>query len=117
MGSGALSAVVAGLLLSLAFFTKQNSICFGLIALWHEFFSDRKRLFPFAATYVVGTAGGFFVLSRWLGPWFSFYVYDVPLHWVHFSRTRVIDFFGHRLFGLGVLTFSSLLACALPESP
>ncbi len=117
MGSGARSAVVAGLLLSLAFFTKQNAICFGLAALWHLLLSDRKRLFPYAAAYVLATAGGCFVLSRWLGPWFSFYVYDVPRHWVHFSQARVIDFVGRRLFMLGVLTVSSLLACALPESP
>ncbi len=115
---GRAGAVGAALLLAAAFFTKQHALCFGAAAFLHLAVSDRARLPAFAIAWVAACAGGFLLLSATLGPWFSFYVYDVPSHWSEFSRARIQSYLGRDLLGrLGGLSIPVLLSLALPERP
>ena len=111
-------AIGAAALLSAAFFTKQHALCFAGVALLHLLFSDRRRLPAFALTLVVGCGGVFLLLTRVLGPWFSFYVYDVPSHWSHLSRGRIFTYLGSELIGrFGALSIPAVLSLMLPERP
>jgi len=111
-------AVMAALLLTVAFFTKQHAVWFGLAALGHVLWNDRRRLAPFTLTLFAGCFGGYGLLSLWLGPWFSFYTWDVPAHWSQFSKLRIEHYLGTGLVGmLGPLTVPSVLSLALPEAP
>lgn len=111
-------ALLSALLLTLAFFTKQHAACFGVAALLHLLWNDRRRAPVFALALFVGCAGGFFLLSRVLGPWFSFYVYDVPSHWSTLSRARIQGYLGGELFGrFALLSLPVVLSLALPERP
>jgi hypothetical protein len=111
-------AAASALLLALAFFTKQHAACFGVAALLHLLWNDRRRLPVFALTLVLACGGGFFLLTRVLGPWFSFYVYDVPSHWSTISRARIQGYLGGELFGrFALLSLPVVLSLALPERP
>jgi len=115
---GALGAIWAGLLLTLAFFTKQHAVWFGVAALIHLILNDRPRWWIFALVWVVGCAGGFLLASRLIGPWFSYYVWDVPAHWSELSPLRIQRYFGPGLFGmLGPLSVTSLLSIGHPIRP
>lgn len=110
--------VLAGLMLSVAFFTKQQALIFAGAALVHQFLTRQPHARTFALTLLVGCGGGFLALSWWLGPWFSFYVYDVPAHWSTFSVGRVLTYVGDRVFGtFALLTVPTLVALALPGHP
>jgi MFS family permease len=113
-----LAASAAALLLVAAFFTKQHAVWFGLAALVHMVLNDRPRLAAFALPWFVGCAGGYALLSAWLGPWFSFYTWDLPSHWSTIVPLRIERYIGGGLLGmLGVLTVPSLLSLGLPEAP
>ena len=115
---GNAGAVGAAALLSAAFFTKQHALCFGVAALLHLVVSDRRRLPAFGIALLVGCAGGFALLSLLMGPWFSFYVYDVPSHWSQWSMVRMRGYLVGDLFGqLGALSMPALLSLMLPMAP
>jgi hypothetical protein len=115
---GALGAFAAGLLLALAFFIKQHATWFGAAALIHLAFNQRHRLPAYALAWIGGCVGGFVWLSHLLGPWFSYYVWDVPAHWSELSPLRIQHYIGLGLFGmLGPLTVASLLTLAQPFRP
>jgi hypothetical protein len=112
-GSGPASAAFAGLLIAAAFFTKQHGILFGLAVLPWLWLRDRARLLPYALSLLVAAGVTFVVLRWWLGPWFVFYVYDVPSGWSELSRTRTLDFLRLRMLGsFAPLTIATLLGLA-----
>jgi hypothetical protein len=116
--TGGWGAVAGALLLVVAFFTKQHAAMFLLAALVHMAFNDRRRLPVFALTLFVGCGGGYGLLQLALGPWFSFYTWEVPSHWSQFSRIRLFNYLSHGVFGsLALLTIASLLSLAVPERP
>jgi len=112
--TGTRGAVLSGLLFSLGFAFKQHGLVFGIAMLPYLFFADRPRL-PAYALALVSFSGGVFVLFRlWFGPWFPFYVYDVPSHWSHLSRQRVEHYISREVFGrFAMLTVPATLALAL----
>jgi len=111
-------ALLSAFLLTLAFFTKQHAAWFVVAALFHLALSDRLRLWVFFATALVGCVGGYFALRAWLGPWFSFFTWEIPSHWSQLDKVRILNYVGHGLFGtLGVLTIASILSLALPDRP
>jgi hypothetical protein len=116
--TGQSGAVGAALFLALAFFTKQHAAWFVLAALLHLLVNERHRVLVFLLWSAVFVGGGFTVLSYWLGPWFSFYVLDVPAHWSHLSGPRILTYLGERLMGtLGVLAGAAVLSLALQVRP
>jgi hypothetical protein len=115
---GVVGAVVAALLLTLSFFTKQHGVWFAIAALFHVATNDRRRLWAFAPVLAVGCVGGYFALSAWLGPWFGFFTWEIPSHWSSIDKVRILNYVGRGLFGsLGVLSSATLLSLALPERP
>ena len=73
---------------------------------------------PFTLGVAVFFAGGYVLLSRFLGPWFNYYVWDVPLHSLRFDGPALLHFLGTQLLGtLGVMTIMSVLSIALPTRP
>jgi hypothetical protein len=111
-------AVISALLLVCAFFTKQHAVWFGLAACVHVFLNDRSRLVAFVAPWLVGCAGGYALLSATLGPWFSFYTWDLPSHWSTLAPLRIERYVGGGLLGmLGILTVPSVISLGLPEAP
>lgn len=116
--TGARGAVAAGLLMAVAFFTKQHAVWMAFAALIHTFVNDRARLVPFASTIILGFGGGYLLLTWWLGPWFSFYTWEVPSRWSQISPGRLQRYFGERLVGtMGPLTISTVLALLLLNRP
>ncbi len=113
---GVPSAIAAALIMSLGFFAKQHGMWFILVAMLHLLVNDRRRLLPFATVSILGCAGGYGLLGLWLGPWFSFYTWDIQSDWSEISRLRIKDYIGDGLLGhLGPLTVPALLAVGLGE--
>lgn len=111
--TGVRGAAAAGFLFGLSFVAKQHGLVFGLAMLPYLWFADRRRLVPYAV-FLALFAGGFFLLLRaWLGPWFTFYVLDVPRHWSEFSRHRIQHYVTQEAFGrFAMLTVPATLALA-----
>ncbi len=115
---GAAAAAASALLLAAAFFTKQHAIWFGLATVVHVALNDRRRLVPFAGTWLAACAGGYALLAWSLGPWFAFYTWNLPAHWSHVAPIRIERYVGGGLLGmLGGLTVPALLSLMLPEPP
>jgi MFS family permease len=115
---GTAGAVVSALMLVAAFFTKQHAVWFGLLTAVHVWFNERRRLVAFVVPWVLGCAGGYALLAVWLGPWFTFYTWNLPAHWSHVAPIRIEHYLGAGLLGmLGGLTVPALLSLMLPEAP
>lgn len=113
---GAGYAVLAASIMVLGFFTKQHGMWFLFFAMIHLVVNDRRRLLPFAAVAIVGCAGGYGLLSLWLGPWFNYYTWNVPSHWSQVSALRIRAYIGDGLLGhLGPLMVPTLLAVGVGE--
>ena len=107
-------AVIAALLTALGFFDKQHGMLFGLAAIPWLALQDRRRFVPYTATFLAATAGGYGLLTLWLGKWFPFYTWDVPSRWSEFSLERVLLYVGGVLLGkLAALVVPSVLAAAV----
>ena len=53
-----------------------------------------------------------------LGPWFSFYTWNLPAHWSTIAPLRIEKYVGGGLLGmLGVLTVPAIVSLGLPEAP
>ncbi len=116
--TGTRGAVFAAALLVVSFFTKQHAVWFGFAALAHLFVNDRARFRAFAIPWVLGCGLGYLALSLWLGPWFSYYTWNVPSHWSTISWVRIQRYLGIGLLGtIGVLTIPTMLTLALPNPP
>lgn len=116
--TGTRGAVASALLLTAAFFTKQHAVWFGIAAIAHLAVNDRARLRPFAATLMAGCAGGFLLLSLWLGPWFRFYTWEIPTRWSEVNRFRIVHYVGQGLLGSHALVvLPALLSLGLVNPP
>lgn len=117
-GTGNRSAVAAAALVAAGFFTKQQALLIGAAALPHLALNDRRRFVVYAVALVAFCGGGFLLLSWWLGPWFRFYVFDVPRHWTHPSVARVGIYLLHTLLGhLELLTLPAMVWTFQPHRP
>jgi hypothetical protein len=72
------AAFAAGVLFSLAFFTKQIALGITLPILLGMLIVDRRRLLPFAAALLLGIGGGSLIMERLTDGWFGFYVFTLP---------------------------------------
>lgn len=116
--TGTRGAIAAAALLAAAFFTKQHAAWFGIAALAHLAINDRARLRPFAATLIGGCAGGYALLTLWLGPWFPFYTWEVPTRWSQISRARILNYVGGGLLGShAIVVVPALLSLGLSPAP
>jgi hypothetical protein len=115
---GFVGGLIGALMLSAACFTHVQGIWIAAAALIYLLREDRGRLVAFTLGLAVFLAGGFVLLSRFLGPWFNYYVWDVPLALLRFDGPGMLQFVGGRLLGtLGVLTVMTVLSFALPTRP
>jgi hypothetical protein len=115
---GVAGGLIAALMLSAASFTHPQALWFTAGALLYLTREDRGRLVPFTLGVAVFFAGGYVALSRFLGPWFNYYAFEVPLHGLRFDGPALLQFLGTRLLGtLGVMTIMSVLSLALPTRP
>jgi hypothetical protein len=115
--TGRLGAWGAALLLALGFFTAAHVGWFLAAALIHVLLNDRPRRLAFVLAVLVFCGGGIVLLARALGPWWSFYAWDVPLHSIHPDRVRLSAVIGTGLAGtLTPLALPVLMAAALPAS-
>ncbi|MGH7534241.1 MAG: hypothetical protein ACREMG_01510, partial [Gemmatimonadales bacterium] len=115
---GAAGGLIAALMLSVACFTHVQAAWFVAAAFIYLTREDRGRLVPFTLGLAVFLAGSFVLLSHFLGPWFNYYAWDLPIHSVRFDGPGLLGFIGGQLLGtLGVLTVMTVLSFALPTRP
>lgn len=115
---GRRGAVLAGVLLTLAFFTKQHAALFVLGAAAHLAVQDRRRLPAFALTALIGCAGGYALLTAWLGEWFPVFTWSIPRGWSEIHRGRIQYYLGDGLFGaIGPLSVPVVLSLGLRRLP
>lgn len=115
---GPLGAIAAVALLTAACAVDPIAVWFMVAALLYIAIEDRQRLLGtvFAVALVCG--GGYVALSDFLGPWFNFFAWDLPLHSLRFAPTMLLQYVGIQLLGqLGVLAVASVLSFALPAPP
>lgn len=98
--TGGRGAVAAGLVMTLAFFTKQHAALFVLGALAHLAVNDRRRLLPFGLTVMIGCGGGYALLTAWLGEWFPVFTWSIPRGWSEVDRGRIQHYVSHGLIGV-----------------
>lgn len=116
--TGTRGALVAAALLTAGFFTKQHAVWFGIAGLAHLALNDRRRLPAFAAALLLGCAGGYALLTLWLGPWFPFFTWEVPTRWSQVSPLRILNYVGGGLLGShALLVLPALLSLALAPRP
>jgi hypothetical protein len=85
------TGIVAGVLLSLAFFTKQAGLVIGIPIALGAILLNRRIGVACAATATILIGAGVLLLDRGSGGWFSFYVFDLPrLHVI--VRSMLLDF-------------------------
>jgi hypothetical protein len=115
---GAWGAAIAALLVSVACFTDQQAVVFAAAGGLYLALEGRGRLTPYVLGLALLGGGGYLVLSRFLGPWFNFYAWDVPVRSLEFAPIRLLDYLGRGLLGtLGGLTLAAILGLALPPEP
>ncbi len=118
LGRGIRSALAGGLILALAFFTKQHALLFGAAALGWLITTDRRRAAPYALAWLGGILGGYLSLTITMGPWFDFYVRDVPSHWSTVSGVRLLDYLRYTLLGrCAMATLAMAVSFAMAERP
>lgn len=114
---GKAGAIIAAALLTLGFFTKQHSVLFSMGALAYLFFHERRRFVPFAVAIVTGCAGGYALLTAWLGDWFRVFTWSIPAGWSQVSPKRIEHYLGRGLFGeLACSSAPALLSLAAAET-
>lgn len=116
--TGRWGAIGAGLLLVLAFFAKQHAVWFVAAATLHLAFNERWRLLTFGLVAIAGSAVAYLALASWLGPWFTFYTWELPSRWSQLSPRRIFNFVGLRVLGtLGLLVAPVLVSLGMPARP
>lgn len=80
------AAVLAGVLLALAFFTKQTALVVSIPVLLYMAVTDWRRGIWAAGAFLVLVVGGTVWLDRIHDGWFSYYVFTVPSH----LQTRIV---------------------------
>ncbi|MEO5617017.1 MAG: glycosyltransferase family 39 protein [Candidatus Eisenbacteria bacterium] len=107
-------AILAGAVSGLAFFAKQHGLLFAFGGMAYLLFHDRRRLMHYTIAVSAVAGGGFLLLSLWLGPWFRFYVHEVPSLWSEFSRGRIRDYFADIVLGkFGALSIPVAMVMAI----
>lgn len=113
---GAPGAVIAGLVMSLAFFTKQHAVVFVFAALLHLLVNDRRRVLPFGVTALAGCLGGYLLLWAWLGDWFRVYTWEIPRGWSVLDRVVIQRYLGEVVLGtLAAFTVPALASLGAPS--
>jgi hypothetical protein len=116
--NGFWGAWLAALLLSAAFYTDAQAAWWIAAALFAVAFDARRRLIAFTLTIALLMGGGYYQLSKLLGPWFNFNAWDGPIHAMQFRPTGPLHYIGDLLLGkLGVPTLAAVLSFALPTQP
>lgn len=116
--SGHVGVVLAALLVAASFFVHPLGVGFLAAALAYLVLHHPKHALVFASTAAVLCGGGYVLLSNRLGAWFNFNAWDAPLAMLRFRPLQLLHALGDELLGrLGVLTFSAVLAFALPTRP
>ncbi len=106
------AGIASGILLALAFFTKQAGLFIGIPIAIGAIVLDRRMGIACAASAAILIGGGILLFDRASGGWFTFYVFDLPrLHGV--VRRMLLDFWtldlGRRLL-VGCILAGYLLA-------
>ncbi len=115
---GAPGGLIAALMISSACFTHPQAVWLAAGVLIYLTREDRGRLVPYTLGMALFLGGGYVLLSRYLGPWFNYYAWDLPVRSLHFDGPGLLHFAGSRLLGtLGVLTVMTALSLALPTRP
>ena len=113
---GVRGSLVAALLLTFGFFTKQHSVLFSFGALGYLFFHERRRFVPFAVALVAGCGGGYLLLDRWLGDWFRVFTWSIPRGWSTINRARIEHYVGEGVLGsLACSTVPALLSLGVHD--
>jgi hypothetical protein len=90
-------AVLSGIFIALAFFTKAEYMLVWLLLLVHWILTDRKGAFFYAVTSLSLILAGLALLDLLSGGWSGFYLLKAPLHPVLVKR-KIIEFWNVDLF-------------------
>ncbi len=106
--------VAGGVLLTLAFLSKQSAVTVMAPLLLYELLSDRRRFMVLAATLVVLIAGSTLAIDLATHHWYSYYIFDIPSR--HTIDPGLIPQFWSRdvMAPLAIAVLTSLLFLVLP---
>ncbi len=74
------SYLLAGILLFLAFFTKQSAIIVIIFLLGYAIIFNRKTILPVIVSALVLLAGSTFFMDRIYDGWYSYFVFELPFN-------------------------------------
>jgi hypothetical protein len=115
---GAAGALIAAPMFTAACFTHLQAAWLAAAAFVYLTRENRGRLVPFTLGMGLFLGGGYLALSHYLGPWFNYQAWDLPLSTLRFDGPGMARFAGERLLGtLGVLTVMIVFSFALPTRP
>ncbi len=72
------SYVLAGILISLSFYTKQTALIISLPVMLYSVFLNRRSAFSLIGTVVVIIGGGSIILNYVYDSWYNYYVFELP---------------------------------------
>lgn len=116
--SGVIGAIAAALLVSGAFFVHAPALWFVLAAWLSLACEDRRRCTAFTVVALVALGGGTLLLSRMLGPWFTFAAWEAPLRALGTGGDTALRFAADHVLGrLAPFALVALLSFALSTQP
>ena len=77
-GKAPWTAVAAGLVFALSFFTKQTGLILSGLVIFGSFFADRRRALIAGITFAVVSGVAFLIIDRATDGWFRYYAFTVP---------------------------------------
>ncbi len=86
--SGLWGAVLGGAMFAAAIFVEPAAAWLAAGAAWSLDLGRNQRAATFVITAGVLVAAGYVALSRWLGPWFNYSAFDVPLALIQIDGFR-----------------------------
>lgn len=107
--------VLAGVLFTLAFFTKQSALIVAAAMVGHVIVLERLKAWPIVVTTGVGIVGGVLLVDAQTGGWFRYYILELPQKHA-IEKTMWLDYWSSDLAPWSI-AIAALLYVLLGRAP